>query len=113
MSADGIAGTRGATRGRTLIGARALQRLVAQLAGEAGRVPHRLVSATLADRAGALEVSVTMPLRMASRRDETLLERGSAVRGGVISGMRDLAARRVERVDVRFAGVRHGEGGRS
>ncbi len=91
--------------GVTRISARAVERLAAYLARDAGHVPAGQVAVRLADAAGALTVAVTLPVAVGGGVTGTVAERSTALRGQVITGLRDLAGRTVGSVDVRYAGV--------
>ena len=92
--------------GATVVEARALQRLALGIVRDAARVGAGDVSVQLADRRGDLRVSVEVPVVLGRRGGDPVSVRADAVRDAVVRGMRDLAARRVGAVDVRFAGVR-------
>lgn len=94
--------------GRTVLTPRALERLATALSRDAARVPFRDVRVTLSDAEGALRAGVTLPLALSELPGPTVTERGAELRDAVITGMRDLAGRRVATVDVRFAGVHRG-----
>lgn len=94
-----------AARGRTVITARALERLASALAGEAARVPPRRVNTRLSDAAGSLAVSVAVPIALGGDRRGSVAERGDEVRERLRRGLRELAERGVSEVDVTFTGV--------
>ncbi|MFE7504144.1 hypothetical protein [Promicromonospora sp. NPDC057488] len=95
----------GVVPGTTRISARAIEKLAACLARESALVPLAQVSVRLADAGGALTVAVTLPVVVGGGVTGSVAERSSALRGHVISGMRDLAGRSVGSVDVRYAGA--------
>ncbi|WP_336643242.1 hypothetical protein [Microbacterium sp. MMO-113] len=92
--------------GATVVEARALHRLAVGIVRDATRVGAGDVSVQLADRRGDLRVSVEVPVVLARQGTDPVSARADAVRDAVVQGMRDLAARRVGAVDVRFRGVR-------
>lgn len=91
--------------GRTHITARALDRLAAGLARDAADVSLRHVKTNLADSSGELAVSVAVPIALGGGSGGTVTERGEKVREGVRRGMRELAGRTVNEVEVTFTGV--------
>ncbi|WP_149084545.1 MULTISPECIES: hypothetical protein [Microbacterium] len=95
-----------AVAGATVVEARALHRLTTGIVQDAARVGADDVSVELTDRRGDLRVSVVVPVLLGNRGDGDVRVRADAVRDAVMRGMRELAARRVAAVDVRFAGVR-------
>lgn len=97
--------------GRTKISARALQHLATALARQIARVDVRDVSVTLSDAAGALAVSVVVPV-VSSQPPRTIPEQGDALRRGLIDGLGALAEREVRAVDIRFSGLRGSAGRR-
>lgn len=92
--------------GSTIVEARALQRLALGLVRDAAAVDARDVSVELTDHHGDLRVAVVVPVVRGRGHDDPVAVRGDALREAVVNGMRDLAARRVGAVDVRFAGLR-------
>ncbi|MEE6389016.1 hypothetical protein V3G71_09230 [Microbacterium paraoxydans] len=92
--------------GATVVEARALHRLAVGIVRDVVRVGTEGVSVQLADRRGDLQVSVVVPVVRGRQGDDTVSARADAVRDAVVGGLRDLAARRVGAVDVRFHGVR-------
>ncbi|MEZ7754214.1 hypothetical protein O5Y58_01750 [Microbacterium paraoxydans] len=92
--------------GATVVEARALHRLAVGIVRDAMRVGAGDVSVQLADRHGDLRVSVEVPVVRSRQGTDPVSARADAVRDAVVRGMRDLAARHVGAVDVRFAGVR-------
>ncbi|WP_431867021.1 hypothetical protein [Microbacterium paraoxydans] len=98
--------------GATVVEARALHRLAVGIVRDVVRVGAGDVSVQLADRRGDLRVSVEVPVVRGRRGADTVGARADAVRDAVVGGMRDLAARRVGAVDVRFTGVRREDGRR-
>lgn len=94
----------GVVVGTTTFTARALQRLVVGIAHDIARVPARDVAVQLSDRRGALRITVTVPV--ATGRGGNVLDSGEELRRGLIEGMRELAGRAVDTVDVRYSGVR-------
>lgn len=92
--------------GATVVEARALHRLAVGIVRDATRVGAGDVSVQLADRRGDLRVSVEVPVVLTRQGTDPVSARADAVRDAVVQGMRDLAARRVGVVDVRFRGVR-------
>ncbi|WP_336501652.1 hypothetical protein [Microbacterium paraoxydans] len=95
-----------AVAGATVVEARALHRLALGIVRDAALVCADDVSVQLADRRGDLRVSVEVPVVLGRLGSDPVSVRADAVRDAVVRGMRDLAARRVGAVDVRFAGVR-------
>ncbi|QAY60476.1 hypothetical protein ET475_11090 [Microbacterium protaetiae] len=92
--------------GRTTISARALEHLVTGMVRDAASARVRDIEVSLADAAGALRVSVTVPLLVGARPATPIFEQGALVRNHVIAGMKTLSGRAVGAVDVRYAGVR-------
>ncbi|MDR7384970.1 hypothetical protein [Promicromonospora iranensis] len=92
--------------GRTRISARALEHLAVRLVGDAAQVAHREISVRLADAGGALRLSVTVPVALGGGAAGSIPDRGERVRRRLVEGMRDLAGRRVDVVDLRYSGVR-------
>ncbi|MFI6428273.1 hypothetical protein [Promicromonospora sp. NPDC050880] len=92
--------------GRTRISARALEHLAVGLVRDAAHAAQREVVVRLADAGGVLKVTVTVPVTVAPHLTGSIADRGAALRQHVIDGMRDLAGRRVDVVDVRYSGVR-------
>lgn len=106
-AAEGLAGAvspRDTHRGRTTISARALQRLTAGVAKDAARVGARDVAVSLSDDSGALRVAVSVPV-VISTPVSTIPEQSARARAGIITGLEDLAGRRVSAVDIRFTGI--------
>lgn len=95
--------------GTTRISARALEHLAVCLVRDAAQVAHREISVRLADAGGALKVSVTVPVVVGTDGPGSIVDRSARLRRRVIEGMRDLAGRRVDVVDVRYLGVRRAE----
>lgn len=93
-------------RGRTTFSARALQQLTTGLAKDAARVSARDIAIRLSDDNGDLRVSVVVPVVIATP-SRSIDDQGGSLRAGIISGLGDLAGRRVSAVDVRFTGVKH------
>ncbi|RKQ85148.1 hypothetical protein U746_2236 [Mycolicibacterium mucogenicum 261Sha1.1M5] len=93
--------------GRTVITARALERLAVGAArgAEAWRdatASPRAVGVKLADDAGDLRASVHIDLTL-GHASEPLLPLGDAVRAAMIAQLSALGGRSVSRVDVRFS----------
>jgi hypothetical protein len=102
--------------GTTRITARALERLAVGLARDAAHVPSRDVSVRLSDARGGLAVAVTVPVVLGGagpRTGQSIEDRGTRLRRQVIDGMRDLAGRTVNTVDIRYSGVRRTKQGRT
>ncbi|GAB3631972.1 hypothetical protein GCM10027421_13250 [Microbacterium shaanxiense] len=95
-----------ALRGRTTFSARALQHLATGLAKDAADVAARDVTVRLSDDAGDLRVSVVVPM-LITKPSRSVDVQSRRLRAGIISGLADLAGRRVSAVDVRFTGVKH------
>lgn len=93
-------------RGRTTVTVRALQHLAAALATDASQVPARDIAVRLSDDAADLRVSVVTPI-LITTPSRSVDEQSGRLRAGIISGLDDLAGRRVSAVDVRFTGVKH------
>ena len=89
--------------GRTVVTARALEKVVAGLVRDAARVSTGGVR--LSDAAGQLAVAVQVPVALGDGSSRTLAERGVDVREHVVRGMAELAGRRVGEVEVTFTGV--------
>lgn len=98
-----------AVPGTTRIRAQALEHLAVGLVQDAAQAAHREISVRLADVGGALRVSVTVPVVVDANTAGSIVDRGTQLRRRVIEGMRDLAGRRVDVVDVRYSGVRRAE----
>jgi hypothetical protein len=113
MTATEPGGADGGVPGTTRISARAVERLAAYLARDAGHVPAGRVAVRLADAAGALTVAVTLPVAVGGGVTGTVAERSTALREQVVAGLRDLAGRTVGSVDVRYAGVHRISGRRA
>jgi len=96
----------GVRRGRTTVTVRALQHLAAALATDASQVPARDIAVRLSDDAADLRVSVVTPI-LITTPSRSVDEQSGRLRAGIISGLDDLAGRRVSAVDVRFTGVKH------
>ena len=94
--------------GTTRISARALERLAVCLVHDAADVAHQEIAVRLADAGGALKVSVTVPVLVGVRSAGSIADRAARLRRHVIDGMRDLAGRQVDVVDLRYSGVRRG-----
>jgi hypothetical protein len=92
--------------GTTRITARALEHLAVRLVGDAAQVAHREISVRLADAGGALKLSVTVPVAIGGGAAGSIPDRGERVRRRLVEGMRDLAGRQVDVVDLRYSGVR-------
>lgn len=92
--------------GRTTLTGTALHRLALGVVRDAARVPARDVSVSLSDDAGRLHATVTVPVVLGARRDDSLIARGAALREAVMRGMAAFAERDVSSVDIRFSGVR-------
>ncbi|GGO60510.1 hypothetical protein GCM10010910_06120 [Microbacterium nanhaiense] len=90
--------------GRTIVTARALNRVALALAADAVDIEARAATVTLADGAGALAATLTLPASLG--QGETFVEQGERIQNVFIARMADVAGRRVESVDVRFAGTR-------
>ena len=103
-----VAVTAGTTTvaGATVVEARALHRLALGIVRDVAGVGAGDASVDLADSRGDLRVSVAVPVVLGSRGGGPVAVRADAVRDAVVRGMRELAARRVGAVDVRFTGVR-------
>lgn len=96
----------GTVVGTTTFTARALQRLAVGLAHDAARVPTRDVSVQLTDDRGAMRITVTVPVALATAPGRNLVDSGEELRKTLVEGMRRLAGREVGAVDVRYSGVR-------
>jgi len=92
--------------GRTTVTARALHRLGVGIVASASGTDPRDVALRWVDAAGGLHATVTLPLRMGTAAGSTLQEQGASVRTSLVTGMAQRAGRRVDGVDLRFAGVR-------
>lgn len=105
-----------AVPGATRITARALERLAVGLTRDAAHVPSGDVSVQLSDARGGLVVAVTVPVAVGGgagpRTTQSIEDRGTRLRQRVIDGMRDLAGRTVNTVDIRYRGVRRIKQGR-
>ncbi len=95
-------------RGRTTVRPQALRHLVEAVVAEEAGVPATLVRASLADDRGELAVSVTAPvdLTVPGEHARTLVERASSIAETVRTRVDAMSGRSVDRVDVRFSGVR-------
>ncbi|MDA4894393.1 MULTISPECIES: hypothetical protein [unclassified Microbacterium] len=92
--------------GRVTVSAQALRHLATALVGDAAHAEARDIGLRLSDAAGALAVAVEVPLVLSPQGGTTFDARAQDVRRGVMEGLRELADRRVARVDVRFTDVR-------
>ncbi|WP_156761144.1 hypothetical protein [Microbacterium karelineae] len=98
--------------GRTTVSARALGRLATAIVADAARVPAPRVDVSLRDEAGLLAADITLPAFVGDPAGGSLMDRGAALRASVTTGMAALAARQVDPVAVRYAGVHRPRGRR-
>lgn len=94
-----------ALRGRTTLTARALHRLAVGIVTSASGADPREVTLRWDDADGGLHATVTLPLRVENAAGRTLQEQGASVRTSLVTGMAERAGRRVDAVDLRFAGI--------
>lgn len=91
-------------RGRTIVTARALNRVATALAADAADIDARAATVALADRGGALAARLTIPASLGC--GQTLVQQGERIQNAFVASMGEIAGRRVTAVDVRFAGAR-------
>lgn len=103
--------------GRTTIGAKALDRVVAGVASQALGVSVKQVSAKLTDEAGLLGLSISAPIRLdplerlaqnpgsITRAGGTVLERAERARRRIHAEVESITGSTVSRVEVRLTGV--------
>lgn len=94
-----------ARNGATHINARALRNLALRLAADAADVAPGRVRVDLADAAGSLGVSLTVPLVVDETRPVSVSERSERIRSAVVEGLTSLASRSARPVNIQFSGV--------
>lgn len=95
-----------ARRGRTILTGQALRHLAVAVVAEASGAPAREISVRWTDDRGGLRAAVSVPLVLGDPAERTLDDRGAELRSALTTGMAERAGRRVDGVDLRYAGVR-------
>jgi hypothetical protein len=106
MNGDAVQVAGATLRGRTILTARALRHLAVRIVASASGTDPRDIALRWDDAGGGLHATVTLPLRMGSAVERTLEVQGAEVRASLVAGMAEQAGRRVDGVDLRYAGVR-------